>query len=152
VAQGEATAESPEVIKLEEAPQHQTASEPVVQKDEPVRVEAKPEFRYAILGAVGRPGSFQFERMSVRMAIEAAGGLLKSADKGKIVVRRGLLKDPANSQPIQYDFKRVVDGKAPDMELLPGDVIEVPTGSPKRGFFDKLFTGARRIIAPALPF
>jgi len=123
-----------------------------VRREESTRAETRIENRYAILGAVAKPGNFVYEKTTVRLALELAGGLLKTADRGRIAVRRGFLTDPVNSQSMMFDYRKVLDGKAPDMELLPGDVIEVPAGSPKRGFFDKLLGGAKKLIAPALPF
>ncbi|HVL40270.1 MAG TPA: SLBB domain-containing protein [Fimbriimonadaceae bacterium] len=103
---------------------------------DPARVdEEDPSAKVALVGEVVRPGTYIYEPVMVRDALEAAGGLNQDAEPKRILVRRGYLIDPSSSRTITYDFEKVVTAKAPDIALLPGDAIEVP----RRG--RKTFTG-----------
>lgn len=77
-----------------------------------------------ILGAVKNVGSLTFkntERVSVLAAIAKAGGLAETASR-KIAIKR---KDPQSDRldEVLVDFKRILDGKDPDVELRDGDVL-----------------------------
>lgn len=81
------------------------------------------------LGEVAKPGALAFksnERITVLSAIAQAGGLTDRAGN-KIQVKR---QGSAPGQEITVDYKRVVAGKQPDVELKQGDVIVV-----KESFF-----------------
>lgn len=81
------------------------------------------------LGEVEKPGALAFksnERITVLSAIAQAGGLTDRASD-KIRIRR---LGAAQGQEILIDYKKVVAGKEPDVELKQGDVIVV-----KESFF-----------------
>lgn len=81
------------------------------------------------IGEVVRPGVLTFkstERITLLAAIAHAGGLTDRA--GRILIKRAA---PANGPgEVTVDYKRILAGKAPDVELRPGDVIVV-----KESFF-----------------
>ena len=82
------------------------------------------------LGEVAQPGALTFkstERITVLTAVARAGGLTDRASR-KILVRR---EDASGrSQEIEVDYKRLVAGKDPDVQLRAGDVVVV-----KESFF-----------------
>lgn len=81
------------------------------------------------IGEVVRPGVLTFkssERITLLTAIAHAGGLTDRA--GRILIKRAAPAEGAGE--ITVDYKRILAGKAPDMELGPGDVIVV-----KESFF-----------------
>jgi polysaccharide export outer membrane protein len=82
------------------------------------------------LGEVARPGALAFksnERITVLTAIAHAGGLTDRAS-GRILVKRGGHTDgPAE---ITADYKKILAGREPDVDLRQGDVIVV-----KESFF-----------------
>lgn len=82
------------------------------------------------LGEVAQPGALTFkstERITVLTAVSRAGGLTDRASR-KIVVRREGAS--GKSQEIEVDYKRLVAGKDPDIQLRAGDVVVV-----KESFF-----------------
>jgi protein involved in polysaccharide export with SLBB domain len=66
------------------------------------------------------------ERISLLTAIARAGGVTDRAGR-KIVVKRGA-RGPASE--LIVDYRRILDGKDPDVELQQGDVLFV-----KESFF-----------------
>ncbi len=82
------------------------------------------------LGEVARPGALSFksnERITVLTAIAHAGGLTDRASKHVLIKRAGGSSGP---QEITVDYKKILAGKEPDVELKQGDVIVV-----KESFF-----------------
>jgi len=105
--------------------------------------------RFAVVGAVARPGTFAYqENLMLKEVIQAVGGLTKEADQGKIVILRGMLNDPSTAQPIEYDYSKALKGEKPDIALQPGDVVQVPARGKKRGIFDRIGDGLKRILPP----
>ena len=82
------------------------------------------------LGAVSRPGAVDFkstERITLLAAIARSGGLTDRAAK-TIRIKRA---DAAAGTPeIEADYKRILAGKDPDVELRQGDIVVV-----KESFF-----------------
>ena len=77
------------------------------------------------LGEVGSQGSLEFseaERPTLLAAIARAGGLGERAASKLIIRRRG--RD-GTQQEIEVNFRRILDGKDPDVELRDGDIIVV---------------------------
>lgn len=82
------------------------------------------------LGEVARPGALQFqstERMTVLAAIARAGGLTDRASRNLLIKRRDT---SGREVEVEVDYKRIISGDAPDLELEPNDVVVV-----KRSFF-----------------
>jgi polysaccharide export outer membrane protein len=83
------------------------------------------------LGEVARPGALSFkstERITLLAAISRAGGLTDRAAKKILIKRAATANGPAAE--IEADYKRILAGKAPDVDLRQGDVIVV-----KESFF-----------------
>jgi polysaccharide export outer membrane protein len=78
------------------------------------------ELRVTVLGHVEKPGAVTwYKGMTLSRAITESGGFKRFAKTGKIkIVRRG--KDQ-----MLYDFDQMLDGKVPDLELEPKDVVYV---------------------------
>jgi polysaccharide export outer membrane protein len=77
-----------------------------------------------LLGAVKTVGSLTFkntDRVSVLTAVARAGGLADTASR-KIAIKR---KDPQTGRLDEklVDFRRILDGKDPDVDLQDGDVL-----------------------------
>ncbi len=80
--------------------------------------------RIAVLGIVGHGGNMVTYRPGIRLteALATAGGVTINSDYEDIRVIRGPLKNP---KIYQYDLEDVVDGRAGDVQLAPGDVVFV---------------------------
>jgi len=92
-----------------------------------VNVPATVDVTVFCLGEVQRPGALTFkstERITLLTAIARAGGLTDRASKKIGIKRQGSNKE------IIVDYKRVLAGKAEDVELQQGDVVVV-----KESFF-----------------
>jgi polysaccharide export outer membrane protein len=96
-----------------------------------INVPTAVEVTIHCLGEVARPGALIFkstERMTLLAAISRAGGLTDRAGK-KILIKRAPTANGPGAE-IEADYKRILAGKAPDLELRQGDVIVV-----KESFF-----------------
>jgi polysaccharide export outer membrane protein len=81
------------------------------------------------LGEIRQPGALSFkssDRITILSVIARAGGLTERASSKILIKREG---GGAKSE-ITADFKRILAGKEPDVELQPGDVVVV-----KESFF-----------------
>jgi polysaccharide export outer membrane protein len=96
-----------------------------------VNVPSAVEVIVYCLGEVARPGALTFkstERITLLSAISRAGGLTDRAAKKILVKRAATATAPAAE--IEVDYKRILAGKAPDVDLRQGDVIVI-----KESFF-----------------
>jgi polysaccharide export outer membrane protein len=87
-----------------------------------VSIEKGPPAPILILGQVGRPGKFPYERnMGVLNALALAGGLKEYAHRDRIFVLRG---QPRPTR-IRFDVRWLVqgEGRGPSFVLEPGDVV-----------------------------
>ncbi|MES1242657.1 MAG: polysaccharide biosynthesis/export family protein [Acidobacteriota bacterium] len=95
-----------------------------------INIPATLEVTIYFLGEVSQPGALTFkstERLTLLAAVARAGGLTDRAGR-RIKIRR---EDASGkSQEIEVDYKRIVDGKDPDVALKEGDVVVV-----KESFF-----------------
>ena len=95
-----------------------------------INIPATIEVIVYCLGEVGQPGALSFksnERITLLAAIAHAGGLTDRASM-KILVKRA---DTASGpRELTVDYKKILAGKEPDVELRQGDVIVV-----KESFF-----------------
>jgi polysaccharide export outer membrane protein len=81
--------------------------------------------KFFVLGEVAHPGSFPARgRVSVMQALALAGGPTEFADRGSIVV----IRPGPDGKDARYNvnYREVVSGKAPAIELAPGDTVYVP--------------------------
>lgn len=95
-----------------------------------INVPGTVEVTVYCLGEVERPGAQAFksnERITILTAIAHAGGLTDRASNRILIKRAAGAAGPAE---VAVDFKKVLDGKEPDVELGHGDVIVV-----KESFF-----------------
>ena len=84
-----------------------------------------------VLGNVGRPAAFSIEnrkRMTVLEVLALAGGTTMNA---KISGARIIRKSPQGIQEVPIPLKEILSAKREDMELLPGDVLYIPTSEGK---------------------
>ncbi|MDX1630968.1 MAG: polysaccharide biosynthesis/export family protein [Thermoanaerobaculia bacterium] len=95
-----------------------------------VNVPAKVEVTLYCLGEVERPGAQTFqstERVTLLTAIARAGGPTDRASR-KITVKRS--SPDGETVEIEADYRKILAGKAPDVELQAGDIVYV-----KESFF-----------------
>lgn len=95
-----------------------------------INVPAAVDVTIYCLGEVSSPGAITFkstERVTLLAAIARAGGLTDRAAK-KLRIKRQ--KPEGGTEEIEVNYKRIVSGRQPDLELHPGDVIVV-----KESFF-----------------
>jgi polysaccharide export outer membrane protein len=77
-----------------------------------------------LVGQVSRQGAFPLnERKTVLELITEAGGLGPFAKQGSIYVLRST---NGKETRIPFNYKKVLSGKASDVELQPGDKVVVP--------------------------
>jgi polysaccharide export outer membrane protein len=101
-----------------------------------------------ISGEVNKAGAVELvnqDSVSLTKVIAMAGGLTSSADLGKTVIRH------INTQGVEtaftfVDLKKVLSGKAKDLELTEGDIVVVPTSELK----SYLQTASRSAITTGL--
>lgn len=76
-----------------------------------------------VLGEVGQPGVFGFTpRLTALGAIAVRGSFTPSAYRGRVLIIRGSLTTP---EKIVVDVNAVLRGEAPDVLLLPKDIVYV---------------------------
>ena len=89
-----------------------------------VSIAAKAKKRYTVLGAVNKPGSYNFpdgENMSILQAIGSAGGYNRLASPKRVTIKREKVK-----VPIKLDLRKLTEsGEAGTIMIQPGDVINI---------------------------
>ncbi len=89
-----------------------------------VLVKAYNSRRVYVLGQVKQPGNYPYQpRMTVIGAIALAGGAGKLANENGTVITRGKGEEQVRLSAPVNDIQQ---GEAPDVELLPGDIVFVP--------------------------
>ena len=125
----------------------QEESNPYAQPGDIVTIpEAQQAF---VVGNVFKPGAiFLKERITVSQAVAMAGGALSDSKKDRVRVLRQL---PANQTKteIVVDLTAISRLRAEDIEVLPNDIIEVPTSSGRR--FLRALTNAVAPMTMSLP-
>jgi polysaccharide export outer membrane protein len=92
-------------------------------KDPYIRVYIKNR-KFFVLGEVKQPGDYDLEgRVTILMAVSMAGGFTDYGAEGNVYILRGRGE---NASKINVDINDIRKGKAPDIEIRPGDVITVP--------------------------
>jgi protein involved in polysaccharide export with SLBB domain len=81
-----------------------------------------PESEYTVYGEVIRPGAFPLGRgLTLLQALARAGRFTEFADPARAQIRRGI-------ETIKVNIPRIREGKDPDPDVQPGDVIYIPPG------------------------
>lgn len=77
-----------------------------------------------VLGQVNRPGTFPYEDgMNIIQAVTLAGGFGKLADENDTLVTRII---DGRELRLTVTVRAIGEGKAPNFELKPGDIVYVP--------------------------
>ena len=85
-----------------------------------------------VLGNVGKPGGYvmtENETMSITQAIALAGGWDKMAALGNTRVLRA--SGGPEREQIPANIKKIMENKAPDLQLRPDDILYVPNSMAK---------------------
>ena len=89
-----------------------------------------------VVGAVNRAGGFPLtdnvEEMTVLKALALAQDLKSTAVRDKAVILRKNPQAPEGREEIPVDLKRVLAGRAPDIAMLPNDILFVPDSMGKK--------------------
>jgi polysaccharide export outer membrane protein len=81
---------------------------------------------FTILGQVTKPGTYEFpggKSLSLLQAVGMAGGFTRTADRGKVIVKRA--PDGAAPQTIRLNAKKLAGDGKDSFAVEPGDVITV---------------------------
>jgi len=100
-----------------------------------------------VVGAVKRPGGFTLkgnEQMSLLKAIALAEGLSNTPSKARTKIIRTDESSGKRSE-ITVDIGKILDGKAPDMNLQTADIVFVPNSAGRTA----LYKGTEAIVATA---
>lgn len=117
---------------------------PIIYPGDVVRVPQSHDGVFYISGAVKKPGVKTFRRpLSIMQAVTAAGGIRNIAAEGKCRVIRTMAD--GTETVINFDFKKIRDGKIDNLMLARNDTIVVPT-DPVKKFFDDIDRMIRRGI------
>jgi polysaccharide export outer membrane protein len=103
-----------------------------VQADDVVSVATVKQLKLVHMsGEVNRPGSVELVQaptMSLVKLVALAGGLTRSASPGKTMIVH-VNDDGVQTSAAFVDLRKVMRGKAKDLELMPGDVVIVPSNT-----------------------
>ena len=76
-----------------------------------------PQSLVSMMGQVAKPGEVAYrDGLTISQAVAAAGGALPVADLGRVYILRG-------TERIQVNLRRVLSGKAEDVQVKPGDRV-----------------------------
>jgi polysaccharide export outer membrane protein len=84
-----------------------------------------------LVGQIGKVGSLALsdnQSISVLQAISSSGGLLPAAAPRNAKILRPILGGPRRAE-LDVDIKKILEGKANDVPLLPGDILLVPAST-----------------------
>jgi len=84
-----------------------------------------------LVGQIGKVRSLAIsenQTISVLQAISASGGLLPAAAPRDAKILRPIMGGPRRAE-LSVDIKKILEGKANDVPLLPGDILLVPTST-----------------------
>ena len=125
----------PLVVDLDKAEQGDVVNNITLKPDDTVYVEKLENNSYInINGGFVRPGKQVYDkRTTLTQAIGEAGGVAPFAKEKDGIIFRHPDNDAKHSQIIPFSYRDIAKGKAQDVELLPGDTITIPTGTPPRG-------------------
>ncbi|MCA9691722.1 MAG: polysaccharide biosynthesis/export family protein [Nannocystaceae bacterium] len=90
-----------------------------------VLIKARSNREVSVLGQVNEPGSFPWqERLTLAQAVSLAGGMTPFAAPRRVKIRRKTASGETAVLDVSLDA--IVNGRADDVELQPGDVVFVP--------------------------
>ena len=118
------------------------AANPYLQPGDVVTLpEAKEDY---VIGNVVRPGpiTLKDDSMTVTKAIAMAGGFLEDSKKDRLLIIRQEAGSNSRKE-ILVDYVAISKRQAPDVQLLPNDIIEVQVSGGKRLF--------RRLVGEVFP-
>ena len=132
----------PLVIDLDKAEQGDLVNNITLRPDDTVYVERLENNAYInVNGGLVKPGKQVYDkRTTLTQAVEEAGGIAPFAKEKEGVIYRHPDGDAKHSQIIAFNYKDISKGKAPDIELQPGDSIFIQAGVPPRQQRDVLDT------------
>ena len=102
-----------------------------------------------VVGAVNRPGGFPLKsdqkEMTVLKALALAQDLKTSAVRNKALIIRRDSAQPGGKEEIPVDLKKILSRRAPDVPLVPHDILFVPDSSSRKA----LMRGAEAAVQMA---
>jgi len=134
----------PLVIDLDKAEQGDLVNNISLHPDDTVYVEKLENNAYVnVIGGVVKPGKLVYDkRTTLTQALSESGGLAPGAKEKEGVIFRHPDGDAKHTQTINFNFQSISKGKAPDIELQPGDSVvipsTIPSPRPPRDFLDIL--------------
>lgn len=105
-----------------------------------------------IVGAVRHSGGFvlsERESMSILQAISMAEGLEHTAATNRATIIRQVAGN-GNPSEIRLDLKKILNGKSPDVQLLPNDILFVPNSTIKAAGLTMAQAGLQAATAAAV--
>jgi hypothetical protein len=82
---------------------------------------------FYVLGDVTKPSSFQVnsdERVTVSLAVSEAGGPTRTAKVSQGTIVR--YDASGERQEVPFDYKAILEGRQPDIEIQTGDIVFIP--------------------------
>lgn len=134
--------EKPLVLDYDKIEEGDASHNIVVQPDDIIYVQKLGVDQYINLnGAFVRPGRVPYTRpVTLVQVVADSGGLLPNAKdwKGRIYRRPAGVSDPTKTQVIAFNFRAIKENKAPDLQLEPGDTVDISVGTAPRAPLDAL--------------
>ena len=110
------------------------------------------ENRLTVTGAVWRPGEYELNGTvhTVRQLVDQAAGLKGDEFAGRAQITR--LNPDFTTTVIAVDFRGILNGTAPDMELKPEDQLSIPSLFDLREPYTIKVSGAINYVDTVLPY
>jgi polysaccharide export outer membrane protein len=86
-----------------------------------------------VMGQVMKPGGFPLdshEEITVLQALSMAGGFDKTAQASNSKLLR--VGSGSERKEVPVDLRKILDGKTPDVAMLPNDILFIPNSLSKR--------------------
>ena len=124
------TLDRPLIIDLDKAEQGDLVNNIEIRPDDAVYVERLENNAYInINGGFVKTGKFVYDkRTTLTQAIMDSGGVAPYSKEKEGKIFRHPDNDPKNTRVISFDWKKIREGKAPDVDLLPGDTVWLTPG------------------------
>lgn len=134
------TLDRPLVIDLDKAEQGDLVNNIEVRPDDAIYVEKlEPNAYINVNGGFVKTGRFIYDkRTTLTQAIMDSGGVAPFAKLNEGRIFRHPDNDPKNTLVIPFKWKEIQSGKAPDIELQPGDTVWLTPGQQPRPPLDAL--------------